>query len=398
MDSFAARIKILLLSAAAGVVAGAVTSAFLHLLFLSTAYREAHRGLIWFLPLAGLLIGWVYHAYGKEAVRGHNLILDEIHRPKNTVPLRMVPLIFGGTIVTHLFGGSAGREGTAVQIGGSLADRVAKLAGISGEGRRRLLLAGLGAGFGSALGAPWAGAVFGIEVIHVGKLDFRAVPETLIASFIAYWTCILLRTPHTVYPTADIGAFEFRFLLWVALAGLSFGLAARAFVLLVHFIEKLARKALPNRVWLPFAGGILIAVLFYFEGTYRYAGLGLSHIQDALIARANYADPALKGFFTALTLATGFKGGEFIPLVFIGTTLGSALSGILPLPLTLLAALGFGAVFGAAANVPLACAVMVMEVFGWHYGLYALVAGYAAFLVSGPHGIYSAQPKAFRKI
>jgi H+/Cl- antiporter ClcA len=123
----------------------------------------------------------------------------------------------------------------------------------------------------------------------------------------------------------------------------------------------------------------------------------LSHLQEALVARAPYADPALKAFVTALTLATGFKGGEFIPLVFIGTTLGSALSGILPLPLTLLGALGFGAVFGAAANVPLACAIMVMEVFGPHFALYALVSGYAAFLVSGPHGIYSAQPKAIRK-
>ncbi len=379
-----------LLSALGGVLSGLAAAAFLILLEWATSTRDVHPQIIWLLPAAGLAIGWMYHRFGKAVESGSNLILDEIHDPRNVIPARMAPFILLGTVLTHLFGGSAGREGTAVQMGASLSDQLTRFFQIEPEERKVLLVAGAGAGFGAAIGAPWAGAVFGMEVIAVGRLRLFAWFQCLIASFAGYYSAILAGAHHSVFPRVDT-SFELRNAMFVVLAGVAFGLAVRGFVHLTHFIERLHQRLIPRLPLRPFVGGLLLIVLYKIEGSYRYAGLGLPEIQHGLRQASRFSMPALKAFFTALTVGSGFKGGEFIPLVFVGTTLGSALSVIFPVPVGLLGSVGFAAVFAGAANTPIACTIMAIEIFGLPIAPYAFLACFVSYYASGPHGIYKSQ-------
>ena len=386
-----------LLSALCGVLAGVAASIFLILLDWATKARDQYPVIIWALPLAGFFIGWVYHHYGRDVAPGQNLILDEIHDPKKTVPMKMAPFILLGTVITHLFGGSAGREGTAVQMGASLSDQLTIVFKIEPDERKILLVAGAGAGFGAAIGAPWAGVVFGMEVINIGRLRLFAWFECLVASFVGYFTTLALGAPHSIYPQFKIPDFDFKTLGLVIFAGILFGISSKLFTILTHAIERLNSKLISYPPIKPFLAGLILVGLYYFEGSYRYAGLGIQYIQEALHVPAHFRDPALKGFFTALTVGSGFKGGEFIPLVFIGTTLGSALSLFIPVSFQLLGAVGFAALFAGAANTPIACTLMAMEIFGYKIGPYALAASFASYYFSGHHGIYKSQKIHMRK-
>lgn len=381
-----------------GVLAGAAAAVFLILLDRATQLRVDYPSLIWFLPLAGLAIGLAFHYGGRSVEGGTGLILEEIHNPRAIVPFRMAPLVLMGTVITHLFGGSAGREGTAVQMGASLADQLSRFFTMEREERRILLVAGAGAGFSAAIGAPWAGTLFGLEVMQIGKLRFFALFECLVASFVAYATCRLLGAPHTVYPAVMLPSYDLDLILCVALSGIIFGLAAQGFMKLTHAVERLQKKLFPFAPWRPLAAGLLLVALYQLPNTLRYAGLGIPIILEAFTQSAAWFDPILKAGFTALTVGSGFKGGEFIPLVFIGTSLGSALSTILPVATPVLAALGFAAVFGAAANTPIACTIMAMEIFGWHMGPLALLACWVSYQVTGHVGIYKNQKVARSKV
>lgn len=384
------------LSALAGILAGAAATLFLISLDEVTRVRNSHPALIWALPLGGLFVGLIYHYLGKDIAAGNNLILDEIHDPKRVVPFRMAPLVFLGTVVTQLFGGSAGREGAVVQMGASLSDQLTKVFRIEHNERRILLMAGASAGFGAAIGTPWAGMIFGMEVLYVGRFKFFAWFECFLASFVGFNTAKFLGAPHAAYASVPLPGWDIRTLAYLTLAGLAFGLAARVFAASTHIVERAVNRWIPYSPLKPFLGGAVLAILFYLEGSYRYVGLGTPYIQEAFETAVSFRDPLLKSIFTSLTVGTGFKGGEFVPLVFIGTTLGSALSTILPLAMGLLASVGFAAVFGAAANTPLACTIMAMELFGARIGPYAFVGCFVAYLVSGQHGIYRSQ-KHFTK-
>jgi H+/Cl- antiporter ClcA len=378
-----------------GIVAGLAASIFLYSLNWITEYRKEHLSLVWGLPIIGFAIGWLYLVYGKEISRGHNLILEEIHNPKKVIPLRMAPLIYLSTVLTHLFGGSAGREGTAVQMGASLADQLSKVFRIEPHERKILLMAGTGAGFSAAIGAPWAGAVFAMEVIHIGRIKIFALFEILVSSFVAYYTAIALNTPHSVFPQITTFSFDFKTLVFVFIAGVFFGMAVRIFVGLTHTIENTLSRIITYSPLKPFIAGLIILALFYLvdslDSGFKYAGLGLEVIQNSLSKPSSLQEPFLKTLFTSLTIGSGFKGGEFIPLVFVGSTLGSALSIILPISFQLLASLGFAAVFAGASNTPLACTIMAMEIFGYQIGPYALIACLTSYYFSGQKSIYKSQ-------
>jgi H+/Cl- antiporter ClcA len=385
------------LSAIVGLFGGVAAAIFLTLLALATDFRTQHPDLIWYLPLAGLGIGLAYHFLGRTVEGGTGLILEEVHRPKTIIPFRMAPLVLFGTVTTHLFGGSAGREGTAVQMGASLADQLSKFLKIDKEERRILLVAGAGAGFSAAIGAPFAGTLFGLEVVQIGKLRVFALFECFVASFIAYYTCRALGAPHTQYPEVTLPGYEFRYFVAVAFAGIAFGLAANIFMKFTHGVELTQKKIFKYAPWRPFFAGILLVILYHWEGSLRYAGLGIPVILDSFSAPSDWLDPVFKAGFTALTIGSGFKGGEFIPLVFIGTTLGSALSTLLSVPTGLMAALGFAAVFGAAANTPISCAIMAMELFGWELAPFALMSCWVAYHFTGHLGVYKNQKVARSK-
>jgi H+/Cl- antiporter ClcA len=400
-----------------GVLAGSASSLFLYSLDWITHYRQTHPHIIWGLPIVGFGIGWLYHNHGRSVSAGHNLILEEINDPKKITPLRMAPLIYLSTLFTHLVGGSAGREGTAVQMGASLADQLAKFFKVEPHERKILLMAGTGAGFAAAIGAPWAGAIFGMEVIHIGRLKIFAFFEIWVASFIAYFVALILNAPHSMFPTIGLIPFNLRTLLLVLIAGTCFGVAARAFITLTHSVENILSRFVTYPPLKPLLGGGLILLLFYFEnpqlGVYnkgvsqtaemnsyrepnqeaefKYAGLSIETIQDSLRRPSSYQEPLWKTLFTSLTVGSGFKGGEFIPLVFIGSTLGSALALILPISFQLLASLGFAAVFAGASNTPLACTIMAMEIFGYQIGPYALLACLTSYYTSGRKSIYKSQ-------
>jgi H+/Cl- antiporter ClcA len=384
-------------SSVVGVLAGVAAAIFLTLLTLATDYRTSHSALIWFLPVAGLVIGLTYHYLGKSVEGGTGLILEEIHRPKTIIPFRMAPLVLLGTVMTHLFGGSAGREGTAVQMGASLADQIPLLIPMEKEERRILLVAGAGAGFAAAIGAPLAGTLFGLEVMQIGKLRFFALFESFVASYVAFYTCHVLGAPHTHYPEVPLPGYELKTFVGVALAGVAFGLAANAFMKATHVVEVTQKRVFQYGPLRPVVAGILLVALYHLEGSFRYAGLGLPVIIQSFSSAAHWFDPVLKAGFTALTIGSGFKGGEFIPLVFIGSTLGSFLSTVLPVSMALLAAVGFASVFGAAANTPISCAIMAVEIFGWRIAPYAFLSCWVAYYFTGHLGVYKNQAVARSK-
>ena len=374
-----------------GVLAGSASALLLWSLNVATAVREAHVWLIALLPVAGFAVGLLYWRFGTAVEKGNNLILDEIHSPQRTIPIRMTPLILLGTFLTHLFGGSAGREGTALQTGASLADQLARPLKMGKVERRVLLMAGVSAGFGSVFGTPLAGAVFGMEVLAVGAVSYDAIFPCFLAAFIGDFTTRAWHVHHTVYTVTEVPAMEVRTLVLACVAGAAFGLAALVFARLTHAIGGLFKRYVVWAPLRPFLGGAVVALGVYALGTTRYIGLGVPEIVAAFHGPLPPWDWAGKLLFTAVTLGASFKGGEVTPLFFIGATLGNAMSHILPLPSTLLAGMGFAAVFAGAANTPIASALMAMELFGADAGVYAAVACVLAYLFSGESGIYGSQ-------
>ncbi len=389
------------LATLSGLLAGASSTIFLIALQTAESTRDENLWILYLLPIAGFCIGWVYHHFGQDVAAGNNLVLDEIHKPNKIIPWHMTPFILVGTVLTHLVGGSAGREGTAVQMGAALSDQLNRFFQLSSLDRKIFLAAGAGAGFGAAIGTPYAGVLFAMEFLYVSKIKIFALGECIVATFVGYHFSHALGAPHTLYPAAMIPPTFFPALFWIAVAGVIFGVAARFFSISTRAIHELAKRFVPYPPLRPFLSGLILLFLFNLEGNYRFIGLGLPQIQQALLQTSAWTDPLFKSFFTSLTIATGFKGGEFTPLVFVGTTLGSTLSLWLPLSFSTLGAVGFAAVFAGASNTPLACSVMAMEIFGLHLGPYAFVACYVSYLFSGTKGIYASQnqgPRKFHRI
>lgn len=303
----------------------------------------------------------------------------------------MAPLVLIGTLITHLFGGSAGREGTAVQMGGAIADQFTKIFQLDNSERKTLIILGISAGFASVFGTPLAGALFALEVVYFSKINFKSTILSFLVAYIAYFTVEIWQVPHTHYSVPLVPAISFTTIFWVILVGLLFGLAAMLFSRNTHFWTHLFSKTIAFPPLRPFIGGFIIAVAVYFIGTTKYIGLGIPVIVDAFSNASTNYDFLLKILFTGFTLGAGFKGGEVTPLFFVGATLGSALSIIVPLPMALLAAMGFVAVFSGATHTPIACTVMGMELFGVESGIFIGIACLIAYFSSGSVGIYHSQ-------
>jgi H+/Cl- antiporter ClcA len=374
-----------------GSLSGSASAFLLAALEWAAQYRGQHSWIIWLLPIGGLLIGLGYHYYGKEVVKGNNLLLEEYETPQKTIPLKMAPLVLIGTIITHLFGGSAGREGTAVQMGGAIADQFTGLFKLDNSDRKTLIILGISAGFASVFGTPLAGAIFALEVLYFSKISYKSIVLSFLVAFIAYYTVELWKVTHTHYAIPIVPPFTLKILLWIIAISILFGLAAMLFSRSTHYWGSLFSKTIPYPPLRPFVGGIIFASAMYFIGTTKYLGLGVPIIVESFSNPSEYYDFLLKILFTGFTLGAGFKGGEVTPLFFIGATLGSALSIFVPLPIALLAGMGFVAVFSGATHTPVACTIMGMELFGMESGLFIGIACFIAYLASGSVGIYHSQ-------
>ena len=395
---FFLSLKWIFICALVGIFSGSASAFFLVALEWITQFREHTNWVIWLMPIGGLSIGLVYHYFGKEVVKGNNLLLEEYENPQKTIPLKMVPLVLFGTLITHLFGGSAGREGTAVQMGGAIADQFSRLSSraqsrdkLNNSGRKTLIIIGISAGFASIFGTPLAGALFALEVLYFSKITYKSIILSFLTAYVAYFTVEFWQVKHTYYYIPVIPEITLINFGWIIIVGILFGLTSMLFSRTTHFWGNLFSKTIKYPPLRPFTGGIVLAVAFYFIGTTKYIGLGIPEIVDSFsVPNASY-DFLLKILFTGFTLGAGFKGGEVTPLFFVGATLGSALSLIVPLPIALLAGMGFVAVFSGATHTPIACTIMGMELFGIESGVFIGIACLVAYFSSGSVGVYHAQ-------
>ncbi len=375
-----------------GVLAGLASALFLWLLDLATSARESDERIVYLLPIAGLVIGSFYERFGQPVRAGANRVLAAIHDGGSPIPLRMAPMVLLGTVLTHLFGGSAGREGTAVQMGASLADGVAQRARVTPTMREQLIIAGVAGGFGSVFGTPLAGAVFGMEFVVLGRLRVRAVVPALVASFVGDVTTHACGIRHTPYPV--VAALPLTPLLvgkWLLFAA-AVALTTVVFVELLHFLKKQGEQRVKPLAARMFVGGVAVVLLWQVVGTSDYLGLGVPTILRA------FDDPslpvcvfALKLLFTAVTLSAGFLGGEVTPLFFVGAALGSVVARALGIPIELGAGVGLAAVFAAASNAPLALSIMAVELLGPGVLPHVVIVCVVAYLLTGHRGIYAAQ-------
>ncbi|WP_029624048.1 voltage-gated chloride channel family protein [Sphingomonas sp. PAMC 26617] len=384
---------------------GTLCATFLWSLDAVTRLRFAWPWLLYLLPLGGFVVGLLYHLTGQSVEGGNNLIVDQIHEPGGGVPLRMAPLILFGTVMTHAFGGSAGREGTAVQLGGSVASGFGRALKLDADGTRVLLMAGIAAGFGAVFGTPIAGAVFALEVLAIGRVEYRALVPCLVAALVGDWTCLGWGIHHGVYRIDALVPVDALLVAKAAVAGVAFGLVGLAFAEANHALGAWLKRRVPYGPMRPVLGGIAVIALVFVMGTRDYLGLGtLAAMPDGLTI-ASFFGPdthpwswALKLLFTVVTLGTGFKGGEVTPLFFIGAALGNALAPLFGVPTGVFAALGFVALFAGAANTPLACTFMGIELFGATYAVPIAVACFVSYLCSGHSGIYLSQRVAVPKV
>lgn len=390
----------------AGALAGLASAAFLWSLERVIHLRERHLWLLFLLPVFGVVSAWLYQRFGGSSEGGNRLVFDEVIDFQGRVPSRMAPLVLAGTLLSHLGGASVGREGTAVQMGASLARSLGKLQGtragawlrLSESRQRLLLMAGVSGGFGSLFGTPVAGALFGMEVIAIGKLHYEGLLICTAASFAGDWVCRGLGASHARF-LVEAQPWSAALGLKLVLFALPVALVAGGFAEATQRLARWVRARVGNPMLRPFIGGLaLIALVCLFRRT-DFLNLGTVWFPAVLqgVAPVPSWAFAAKFLFTVVALGFGFKGGEVTPLFAIGALLGAACAPLLGLPPPYLGALGFAAVFATASNTPITSLLLGAELFGAAFlGPLALIC-FPAYILVGHRGIYGAHRVQTRK-
>lgn len=388
------------IAALAGLGSGLASAVFLTALDAVTVTRWRHPWLLFLLPVAGLLMVRAYATWGRGSERGVSLLLDVAHRRSPQVPWTMAPLVLGATLLSHLCGGSVGREGTAVQMGAALSHAWGRRLSALVPDPSVAVLAGIAGGFGAVFGTPWAGALYAIELPVLGQFQWRRALPCLVASWLGHATCLALGVQHTHYPLAQSLSLQPAGGLWqCALAAVAFGLVARVFVGCLRGWGRLFERLAIPRWAQPVVSAFVVLALTQFLGTDAYLGIGVTGRLPGDPSLVRCFEPGgvtawswgWKLLFTTVTLAGGFKGGEVTPLFFVGAALGHTLAMLAGWPVPEFAAMGFVAVFAAASHTPLTCSVLGWELFGPELLLPALLVCVVANAVATGTGLYDAR-------
>ncbi len=369
---------------------GGSTAAFLRLLAWAAQAHRAFPYVVFGLPLLSLATAFAYGKWGGGSHRGNNLVIDSLHTPLR-IPPQMAPLALGFTVLSHLFGASVGREGTAVQMGGAISHWLARRFHLSRAQGRRLVSSGVSAGFGAVFGTPFAGAFFGMEFSEVGSLRKEGMPGCFAASFLADGVAKWLGAAHPRHGIAVMPAVSLGLVLAVVLAALSFGLIGKGFASAVRQVKELYQKKCGNAYLRAVLSAVLVLLAMGLFSPFRYDGLSTWMIDAGFQGEAAWYDPLGKFLLTVLSLGAGFQGGEATPLFAIGAASGGLWARAFGLPPALMAALGYVCVFGSAANIPLTSMVLGLELFGFEAAPYFVLAALVSYYAGGHSGIYPAQ-------
>ncbi|MFC7060315.1 voltage-gated chloride channel family protein [Halobacillus seohaensis] len=384
-----------------GIIVGSATAFLLETNdFLGELREEKNEWLFFLLPLGGIVIGYIYMTFGRvflnntlhDAAELNNLVIDGVHGKKQVLK-RMGPIVYLATFITVLFGGSTGREGAAVQMGGSVAESVNKFFKLNIIDRKIILMSGISAGFGAAFGTPITGAIFGIEMAVLGKMKFEAIIPCLTASFVGHYIATaawgVVHEELVIQTVPELSVITFAKVIVVSII---FSLLVILYCQLRHGIQKLSEKYLnKNHMKRAFVGGLIIVALTLIVGSQDYNGRGLDMLEQSFQEDVPPFAFLAKLIFTAVTLGTGFVGGEAIPLFFMGATLGNTLHTFIDLPMSFLAALGMIAAFSGGANTPIAAFLLAMEMFDGKGVEYFFIACLVSYIFSGHHGLWPSQ-------
>lgn len=381
------------------ILTGSAAALFLWSLDAATRARFENPWLIYLLPVAGIAMGLYYRLHGRRITSGNHVILGNVRKENAPIPFSLAPSILIATVATHLFGGSAGREGTAVQMGAGIAATVGRFSTTGKASMNLMIFSGIAAGFGAVFGTPFAGALFALEFTG-HRLVCRKMIPCLIAALTADQVCLAWGITHTPYPTIEFSKSITTYLpiLWKLLfAAVVFALASRLFIITSHFTVKKLREWFPHEAVRAAVGGLAVVGLFISLGTTDYLGLGVLAENESSLTLPRMLDSDLrapsdawfwKAVFTIITLSAGFKGGEVTPLFYIGAAMGNALAWFLNAPVDLFAGVGMIAFFGAATKTPWASVVMGIELLGWQIYAPLAICTFTAWKMSGSNSVY----------
>ena len=390
-------IKWLLIATVLGSAGGVLGSLFHMSVDYVTEFRMHNGWVIFLLPIGGIIIAAIYGLFRSKGHIDTNRVLEAV-RTDEKVPLVMIPLIFISTVLTHLFGGSAGREGAALQLGGSIGYNFGKLLRLDEKDMHLIVMSGMSSVFAALFGTPLTAAVFSLEVVNVGILHYAGLLPCIVASVVAYKVSILFGVTPVRFDMVEFSPMSVGIMARVIVLALLCALVSVMFCYSIKKCEHFMDKIISSRYLQALAGGALIVVLTVILRTNDYNGAGMDVITRAIGGSANPEAFVLKIIFTSITIAAGFKGGEIVPTFFIGSTFGCVASSLLGLDAGFGAALGFVALFCGVVNCPLASLLLSVEVFGTNGILYFAAVCAVSYMMSGNYGLYKSQKIVYSKL
>ncbi len=390
-------VKWLLLASVVGIVVGLMGVLFHVSVEKATELRMTFPWLLYLLPLGGIVIVLLYKKSGMEQDMGTNTVIQAV-RGEHPLRFRTAPLIFFSTVLTHLLGGSSGREGAALQIGGSVGARLADVFSLNQQDHQIMIMCGMSTCFAALFGTPLTATIFAIEVISVGVMHYSALVPCLTGSLIGYGIASAFGIAPTAFDIGTIPSLRLVTVMQVILLSILCAAVSALFCMVMHRAGSLYGKWIPNPILRASVGGVLVILLTLLVGTRDYNGAGMEVIHRAVSGQAEWYAFLLKILFTALTLGAGFKGGEIVPTFFVGATFGCAVGPLLGLDPSFSAGIGMIALFCGVINCPIASFVLAVEMFGGEGVIFFGIASAIAYMMSGYYGLYSSQKIVFSKL